>query len=121
MTAAERTARTFRYERWRAIASGMLETAGITFLLLIAVRYFHAGAFAKAIVAGSGSVGLILAPLVVSQVERLRWPVNVAASRLAMMGAGSFLLMALFPVLPVFVPGTLVALAANSAAIPLMT
>jgi len=121
MTEAQRTARTYHYERWRAIASGMLETAGITFLLLIALRYFHAGAFAKAIVAGSGSVGLILAPLVVSQVERLRWPVNVAASRLALIGAGSFLLMALFPVLPVFVPGTLIALAANSAAIPLMT
>jgi MFS family permease len=121
MTAAERTALTFRCERGRAVASGVLETAGITFLLLIAVRHFHAGAVAKAMVAGSGSVGLMLAPLVVSQVERWRWPVNVAASRLALVGAGCFLLMALFPGLPVFVPGTLIALAANTAAIPLMT
>jgi MFS family permease len=121
VTDAERTARTFYYERWRAVTAGVLETAGITFLLLIAVRHYQAGAVAKAIVAGSGSVGLILAPLVVSQVERLRWPVNVAVSRLALVGATSFLLMALFPVLPVFVPGTLFALAANTAAIPLMT
>lgn len=121
MTAAERTARTFRYERWRAVASGMLETAGVTFLLLIAVRHFHAGSFAKAMVAGSGSLGLILTPLVVSRVERLGWPVNVAASRFVLLGALSFLLMAAFPTLPVFVPGTMLALAMNAAVIPLMT
>src|SRR5262245_34288158 len=121
MTAAERTAVTFRCERGRALASGVLETAGITFLLLIAVRHFHAGAFAKAVVAGSGSAGLILSPLVGSRVERLGWPVNVAAARLALAGAITFLLMALFPLLPVFVPGAMFALAMNAAIIPLVT
>jgi len=38
MTETHRTALTYRYERWRALASGILEAAGSTFLLLIAVR-----------------------------------------------------------------------------------
>jgi len=115
------TEQTFFYERWRAISSGVLETAGNTFLLLIAVRWFNAGALAKALVAGSGSVGLVLTPLIVSRVEAFGWPTSKAASRIAAAGAASFLVMALFPVLPVFVIGSVVAMAASSAAIPLVT
>ena len=54
MTAENRTELTYRYERWRAISAGVLETAGTTFLLLIAVRGYQAGAWAKALVAGGG-------------------------------------------------------------------
>jgi len=115
------TEQTFFYERWRAISSGVLETAGNTFLLLIAVRWFNAGALAKALVAGSGSVGLVLTPLIVSRVEAFGWPTSKAASRIAAAGAASFLVMTLFPVLPVFVIGSVVAMAASSAAIPLVT
>jgi hypothetical protein len=63
----DRTAVTYRYECWRALPSGVIEAAGTIFLLLIAVRGYQAGPFAKAMVAGGGSVGLILAPLVVSE------------------------------------------------------
>ena len=52
MDAARRTQLTYRYERLRAGAAGIMETAAGTFLLLIAVRHFEAGATAKAIVAG---------------------------------------------------------------------
>jgi MFS family permease len=121
MTDANRTARTYRYERWRALTSGILEAAGGTFLLLIAVRWFHAGAVAKALVAGGGSFGLMLGPWLVAQVETAGWPVAKAASRVAMIGATGFVVMALFPVLPVFVIGSVVAMAASSAAVPLMT
>jgi MFS family permease len=89
--------------------------------LLIAVRWFNAGALAKALVAGSGSVGLVLTPLIVSRVEAFGWPTSKAASRIAAAGAASFLVMTLFPVLPVFVIGSVVAMAASSAAIPLVT
>lgn len=121
MTPQARTALTYRCERWRAVASGVLETAGTTFLLLVAVRWYHAGAMAKALVAGGGSLGLILSPWIVSSVERLGWPVAVAASRLAMLGAASTLAMAALPVLPVFVVGAMMAMATVAAAIPLMT
>jgi MFS family permease len=121
MPADRRRELTYRYERWRAVSTGVLETAGTTFLLLIAVQHFQASAWSKALVAGGGSLGLILSPWIVSRVERLGWPVAQAASRLAMLGAASMLVMALVPFLPVFVLGSVVAMATVAAAIPLMT
>lgn len=121
MTAEARTALTYRCERWRALSSGILETAGTTFLLLVAVSHFHAGALAKALVAGGGSVGFILSPWIVSRVERLGWPVARAAAWLALIGAGSMGAMALLPFLPVFVAGAVIAMATVATAIPLMT
>lgn len=121
MSARTRTEQTYFYERLRAVSSGILETAATTFLLLIAVRWFEAGAIAKALVAASGSFGLMLAPALVSWVERRRWPTGKAASMLAACGALGFGVMALVPVLPVFVLGSVVALTSTSSAIPLLT
>jgi hypothetical protein len=113
---------TYRFERLRACASGILETAGNIFLLLIVVRWFAgAGPTAKALVAGGGSFGLAISPVVVSMVARLRWKTSLAASRLAMLGAGCFLVMAAVPVLPVFVVGSVLAMTASACAIPLLT
>ena len=118
---ANHTETTFRYERWRAVSGGILETAGTTFLLLIAVRHFSAGATAKGLLSIGGSVGLMLGPLVVGWVERARWPAAKAASLAASVGAVSFLVMALLPWLPIYVAGGMIAMAAASATIPLMT
>jgi MFS family permease len=112
---------TYRLELRRAAANGILESAGSTFLLLIAVRHFHAGATAKALVAAGGSVGLMLTPVVVSQVARLGWPAGQAAARLAAGGALCFGVMALLPWTPVYVAGSVVCMAAAASAIPLMT
>ena len=60
MDSGERTRVTFLYERLRAASQGVLETAGATFLLLIAVQGLHAGPVAKALVASGGSLGLLL-------------------------------------------------------------
>ena len=97
MSEATRTQITYRYERWRALASGILETAGATFLLLIAVRWYEAGPLSKALVAAGGSAGLILAPWAVSRVEALRWPVSLAAARLAKQNPGNRLQQGRFP------------------------
>ncbi len=121
MVAPNRTALMYRYERWRALPAGVLETAGSIFLLLIAVRWFKGSSLAKSLVASGGSLGLMLGPWVVSQVEALGWPVAHAAARLAMLGAATFLTMAFVPVLPVFVFGSVLALTSLSAAIPLLT
>src|SRR6266481_7191903 len=121
MAACDVTQITYRYEKWRALAAGILEAAATIFLLLIAVRWFEAGPYAKALVAGGGSVGLLLAPWLVLRVEAGGWPVAKAAARLAALGAISFLVMALVPLLPIYVAGCVVALATSSAAIPLMT
>lgn len=114
MPDTSRTATTYRYERWRAVSAGILETAGVTFLLLIAVRWFEAGSLSKAFVAAGGSVGLMLAPWVVTQAEALRWPVSLAASRLAALGGTTFLVMAAVPSQIVFVIGSVVAMAASA-------
>ena len=121
MVELDRRAKTYRLELRRAVANGVLESAGSTFLLLIAVRWFHIGATAKGLVAAGGSVGLMLTPLVVSQVARLQWPAAVASSRMAAAGAACFSVMALLPWPAVFVVGSIAAMAASSAAVPLMT
>ena len=117
----ERTRLTFRYERIRAVASGMLETAGATFLLLIAVKFLDVGPTAKALVAGGGSVGLLFSPLVVSMVESRGWVTTRAAANLAALGAVAFVFMASFANQAVFVLGSVLTMAAASSAIPLMT
>ena len=121
MVDANLTRRIYRYELWRALSAGVLETAGSTFLLVIAVRHYDAGALAKALVAGGGSLGLLLSPLVVSQVTALNWPISRAASRLLALGAAAFFLAALVPRLPVFVIASVLGMAASAAVIPLLT
>ena len=120
MTAND-TALTFRYERLRSITAGIIESAATTFLLLIAVRWFEAGATAKALVASGGSFGLLLSPVIVSRVEAGGWTVSKAASFLSAIGAVAFLIVAAWPVVPVFVAGSVIAMACSAAAIPLLT
>jgi hypothetical protein len=121
MNGSDATRITYHCEKWRAVSAGILEAASTIFLLLIAVRWYNAGASAKALVAGGASVGLLLAPWLVLRVESAGWPVARAASRLAVLGALTFVVMAAVPALPIFVLGSVIALATVSAAIPLMT
>lgn len=121
MSELQHTAATYRYERWRAVTTGILETAGTTFLLLIAVRWYHAGAIAKALVAAGGSIGLLVSPLCVWWVSQRGWPAARAAAWIAWAGALGFLVMAALPFLPVFVVTSVLTLTATAAGIPLMT
>ncbi len=118
---SQRTRTTYLYELGRSATAGILETAGSTFLLTIAVKHFSAGALAKATVAGSGSLGLLLSPLVVSIVTSRGWPTSFAASRVVAIGAISFLLAALVPTLPVFIICSVLGMATSAAVIPLLT
>ena len=90
-------------------------------LLTIAVKQFAAGSVAKGIVAGSGSLGLLLSPLAVSFVISSGWRTGRAASRILAIGSVSFLLATLVPSLPVFVVGSMIGMAASAAIIPLLT
>lgn len=121
MSAQNATQITYRFERWRALSAGVIETAPATFLLLIAVRWFHADSISKAAIATGGSLGLLISPWIVSVVANLGWPTSKAASRLAALGALSFFAAALFPVLPVYVVACVVGMSTSSAAIPLLT
>lgn len=121
MSPADRTQKTFRLDCGRMVFAGILESAANTFLLLMAVRSFEAGAWAKAWVAAGGSVGLLLSPLAVSWVEHRRWPATMGAARILFLGGSACALAAAFPVLWLFVPAAVLAMATSSAVIPLMT
>jgi MFS family permease len=115
------TALTYRYESLRSIAAGIVETASTTFLLLIAVRWFEAGAFAKGCVATGLGLGYVVSPLVVARVEAMRIPVTKAAARLALFGAVCLTLTALVPGQVLFVVTSMVAIAVSGAMSPLLT
>lgn len=121
MSAADRARLTFRRDCWRMLAVGVLESAGHTFLLLIAVLHFHAGALPKALIAAGGSVGLLCSPVAVSLVTRWRWPATRGASRLLWVGAGACVVAAAVNHLWVFVPACVLAMTVGSAIVPLMT
>jgi MFS family permease len=115
------TAITFRYEALRAVSSGIVETASSTFLLIIAVRWFQAGAFAKGCVAAGSGLGYLLGPAVVSIVGRLRIPSTQGAARLAATGGVAIAVAAAVPILPVFTIASLIGMATAGALIPLLT
>lgn len=121
MAADGRTQITYFYERWRAISAGIIETANTTFLLLIAVRWFEAGPWAKALLASGGSLGLILSPLLVKWVEASGRPIAQAAAAVARFGAACFVITAVLPWQPVFVVAAVLAMTSATAAIPLLT
>ena len=121
MSGPDRTAITYRYERWRALSSGIMESAGTTFLLTIAVRAYDSGALWKASVAAGSSVGLLFTPVVVSIVTKRGWAPSRAASRLFFWGAVAFAVSAALPLLPLFALASMIAMAAAASAIPLFT
>lgn len=121
MRVASITERTYRFECWRALSSGVLEAAAGTFLLLIAVRWYSAGSISKAILAGASSCGLLISPMSVWFAARRGLPAAQAASRILALGAVAMIVAAVFPYLPVFVVGTTLGLIASSASVPLVT
>ena len=116
-----RTEITYRFERLRAVASGILETAFTTFLLLIAVQWFGFGATVKAGIAAAGALGFMLGPVVVSRVTELGWTTAQAASRLALGAAGCFALLAAMNDRWLFIGGVIVATTLATSVIPLVT
>jgi hypothetical protein len=118
---AERARITFRMERWRSIFGGIIETAGNTFLLLIATRVFDLGPWAKALIAAGTSVGLLLSPVVVNAARSLGMQPSRAVSSLLALGGLSCLVITLLPHPWVYTTGCVLALLASTCAIPLMT
>ena len=118
---AERARITFRMERWRSIFGGIIETAGNTFMLLIATRVFDLGPWAKALIAAGTSVGLLLSPVVVNAARSLGMQPSRAVSGLLALGGLSCLVITLLPHPWVYTTGCVLALLASTCAIPLMT
>lgn len=115
-----RPAITYQLERRRAIAHGILETSGQTFMLLLAVRVFQAGPNAKAVIATGTNLGLLLTPVGVWLGARQRWRPSQMAAVLA--GAGAVaMLAATLESLSAFVLGGLIAATCGGIIAPFLT
>lgn len=112
---------TFRFEKWRAVAGGIIESAGSTFLLYIAVTHYSADANSKALVAAGGNFGMIFSPLIVFWVASHGWRASRVGALFCAAGGAFFAAAALVPSLPVFVAGSVLALICAAIFIPLMT
>lgn len=112
---------TFRNELIRQGAAGIVETAGQTFLLLIAIKYFQSGDWFKGFLATGGSAGQLLAPSAVGVAWRMGLRPNVAAAGAWFIGGCGFLLAGAIPYQWSFLLGSLLGLISISACIPMMT
>ncbi len=97
MTEAETTSRTFRNELLRSVPAGILETLGSTFGMLVAVRVFEAGKFAKSAFLSATSGGLIASLFIVPLLLRSRATVTKIAARVQFIAAGFLMVSALLP------------------------
>ena len=113
--------RTFRLELRRAVTAGVLETSASTFLLIIAVQHFQAGATAKALLVMGGPLGLLLSPLAVSLTRQMGWTAAKGASVVSWLGALAFAIAAVFGELQMFVPACMIGVLSLSVGIPMLT
>lgn len=119
--AEARKRRTFQLELRRGVSGGILETAANTFLLLIAVKFFHSGATDKALLVMSSPLGLLLSPLAVSLTRWRRWSAAKGASAAAWSGCFGFLVAASTTHPVVFVIASMVGVMSLSSGVPLLT
>ena len=112
---------TYHYDLWRSAAWGIVETAHITFFLIIAVRWFQAGPTEKSLLSSGPMVGFLFSPIVVYLVEQFRIKTAQAGSILALLSACCFLIATIFPNIWLFTLCGTLAPALITAGVPLLT
>jgi len=106
----------------RAVPAGLVETLGLTFVVLIAVRVFDAEPWQKATLVAASSFGLLLSLFPVQLVRRTGWSVNVATAALwGVAGATLIVGAAGGRSAPVFLVSMVVSLVCITLSIPLMS
>lgn len=114
--------RTFLLDNLRAIPGGCVETLSMTFVVLIAVRVFHAGPWEKATLVAASSFGLLLSLFPVQLVRRTGWSVNsVTAALWGVAGMGLIAAGAGGRNSLIFLLTTVVALICLTLSVPLMS
>lgn len=122
MTSEKATQRTFRNELWRSIPSGIIDTLGSTFGILIAVRVFHLEDFAKSVFLASTSGGLMISLFVVPLLLRMRSTIARTAAKVQITGGLFMAVSAVFATSPLFyMAGLSVGLFCLAMQIPLLT
>ncbi len=82
--------RTFLLELLRSVPQGFIETSGTTFAMYVAIRFFDVPVAMKMIIAGAGSLGLLLSLFTIQIVRRLGCSVNMASVVVWVGAAGGF-------------------------------
>lgn len=114
--------RTFLLDNLRACPGGCLETLAMTFVVLIAVRVFHAEPWQKATLVAASSCGLLLSLFPVQLLRRTGISVNVGTSLLWLVSAAGLLAAALGgTAMSVFLPSMVISLLCITLSIPLMS
>lgn len=114
--------RTFLLDSLRALPAGCVETLGLTFVVLIAVRVFEAEPWQKATLVAASSCGLLLSLFPVQVVRRTGWSVNVATAVLwGLSGACLGVAAAGGRSVVIFLPSMTIALIGITLSIPLMS
>ena len=116
------TTRTFRNELWRSLPTGVIDTLMATFGMLIAVRVFAMGDYAKAGFLAATSGGMVTSLFVVPLLLRARSTIARTAAKVQMLGGLCMGVSAAFPHSPeLFLAGLGVGIFCFSMQIPLMT
>jgi hypothetical protein len=113
--------RTFLLDCLRGLPGGCVETLGLTFVVLIAVRVFDADPWQKATLVAASSFGLLLSLFPVQLVRRRGWSVNVTTAVLWSVGGAGLLVAAMGGrAMSIFLPSMVCALIGITLSIPLM-
>lgn len=121
LSAVAITKKTYLFDRLRSVASGVIDSAASTFLLLIAVKAFDAGSIEKSFIAASGNIGMLLSLWLVPLVERTGKPVMRIAGWMMWIGGAAMLVAAGVGSLNVLVIASIAGIGIANAIIPLLT
>ncbi|MFP6895483.1 MAG: MFS transporter [Roseibacillus sp.] len=114
--------RTFLLDSLRALPGGCVETLGLVFVVLIAVRVFDAAPWQKATLVAASSFGLLLSLFPVQLVRRRGWSVNVTTACLWCVAGAALAVTAIGGRnMQVFLPFMVFALLCITLSIPLMS
>ncbi|MGK0189631.1 MAG: MFS family permease [Verrucomicrobiales bacterium] len=120
MNAEERSRRMFRMDLQRALPTGILETVGATFAVLILERCYAAGSYEKALVVSSPNIGLVLSIISVDLLRR--WPENRTAAGFSFAAGFVLIFTVLFSSsISIFVVTVMLAMIAFGGQAPLVT
>jgi MFS family permease len=112
---------TIRWETTRAALFGPLAGIRTDLALLVAAAWFHSPAWHKAVIAGSGSVGFLLAPAVVALAAALGAGATGVRALLLLVAAAALLFVAAVPTAWALTAGVAVAAVALTCGAPLLT
>lgn len=113
--------RTFGLDLVRSVPQGLIETAGSTFAMYVAVTVYDAPVWMKMVIAAAASMGLLLSLFTVQMVRRFGCTVNAALAVIWSVAAGGFSLAALAAESPgVYATGICLAAVMMTLGVPLV-